>query len=131
MMVTYNKQIIAKYNKSNHCLVDDGIVLYIKPLKIKNLVDHKTHHFISCIDNKSKSKYGWVEETDEFTLSDFIQNIIKTGSASDDETEAIRIMLDSISKLPKGTPVAATYSCRGIEQKKMVLTVHKVFFYKE
>jgi hypothetical protein len=47
---------------------------------------------------------------------------------SDADREHINIMLKSIARLAPDTPVAATYSKRGLESPRMEFTVHRVFF---
>ena len=39
-------------------------------------------------------------------------------------------MLEAVKSLPVGTPVTADYKSRGVMEKRMELTVHKVVFYR-
>ena len=64
------------------------------------------------------------------TLDQFVTKYVGVTNDSN-EIEHIKIMLDSIQKLPVDTPVAVTYSERGVERKHMDLTIHKVFFRHE
>lgn len=127
----YTKIIVAKYSPQNSCYASDGDVLILKPkpsIPMKNLV---THHFVSAQNNKTKSKYGWVKEVDEFTLSEYIERYATPAKLNEKEMEHIMTMLRSVDKLPVDTPVAADYSKYGVMEHRMVLTVHKVIFYHD
>lgn len=125
----YNKILIARNNPTNKCFAEDGAVLIVKPKKLKKDRGQIGHYFLDQADKKTKSKYGWVKVIEPITLQQFIDMYI--GDASDlSLIQHNRIMLDSIQKLTADTPVAATYSERGVEQKRMDFTVHKVFFYQ-
>ncbi|MDT3738628.1 MAG: hypothetical protein RO257_03900 [Candidatus Kapabacteria bacterium] len=127
----YNKILIAKYSNINKCFVQDGIELIVKPLISPPIREHINHYFVSIKDFKTKSKYGWVKIVDFFTLEEFIISHFLNIKISENDKMTIKTMFDSIDKLNEGTPVASTYSCRGIEIKKMELTIHKVFFYNK
>lgn len=126
----YSKVLIGKYNVDNGCHAPNGAILTVVPKKEVKNKGHIAHYFIDSLNRKIKSKYGWVRCVESFTLRDFITRY-GTGSEDGREIEHIKIMLDSIARLPEDTPVAATYSERGIETKRMDFTVHKVFFYKK
>jgi hypothetical protein len=125
----YSKILVARYSPPNKCFVNEGEVLYIKPLKTVPMKLCISHHFISTVDRKTKSKYGWVKIVDEFTLSEFISNHLSDIKLTDIQHNGIELMLNSIAKLDKDIPVAATYSERGILEKRMDLTIHRMFFY--
>ncbi len=125
----YTKLLVAQYSPKNGCNVEEGITLTVIPKKDLKQKDHVSHCFIDGENKKTRSKYGWVKTVDSFTLQDFVKKH-SVNAADEREAEHIRIMLESISKFPDGTPIAATYSQRGVEQKIMAFTVHKVFFYK-
>lgn len=126
----YNKILVARLSPENKCFADDGAILILKPKKLKTNRDHVGHYFLDHLDKKTKSKYGWVKVIEPITLNQFVNKYI--GDTEDnDVVEHNKIMLDSIQKLNVDTPVAVTYSERGIEQKRMDLTVHRVFFRQE
>jgi hypothetical protein len=127
----FTKIPVGKYSPKNGCFACDGDVLVIKPRRSLPQRDHVRHFFVSARDLKTKSRYGWVEEIKSFTLTEFVRDHLPNFELSTAELSHIQIMLNSMSSLPKGTPIAATYSLRGVHKKVMQLTVHKVIFYKE
>lgn len=127
----FTKILIAKYSPKNGCFACDGDVLSIKPRKSLPQRDHLRHFFVSVRDFKRKSRYGWVEDVKSFTLTDFVRDHLSNSELSTAELSHIYTMLTSISSLPKGTPAAATYSLRGVHNRVMQLTIHKVIFYNE
>lgn len=125
--ITYSKILVSRYSPGNKCFVEDGVILILKPKNIRSIKDHVGHYFIDHLDKKTKSQYGWVKLIEPITLDQFVKRYL--GSAYDlNVIEHNKIMLDSIQKLNVDTPVAATYSERGVEQKRMDFTVHRVFF---
>ncbi len=124
----FNKVIISRYSPENKCNVKEGEILTIIPKERVPQKDYVSHNFVSIIDLKTKSQYGWVKEVKEFTIKSFIKMHYGEKDLKDEEREHIEIMLSSISKLQENTPVAATYSQKGFMDKKMVLKVHKVLF---
>ena len=124
----YNKVIVAKYNPENKCNAKEGEVLTIIPKERVPQRDYVNHNFVSIIDLKTKSQYGWVKEVKEFTISNFIETHYGKKDLTNEEREHIEIMLNAISKLKENIPVAATYSQKGFMDKKMILKVHKVLF---
>lgn len=128
--IKYDKLLVARHSPENKCFADEGAILILKPKKLKGGRDHVSHHFIDHLDKKTKSKYGWVKIIEPITLDQFLTKYI--GDKVDiDVVEHNKTMLDSIQKLNVDTPVAVTYSERGVEQKRMDLTVHRVFFRQE
>jgi hypothetical protein len=124
----YTKLLIARYSPSNGCYVRDDAVLSVTAKKDVKQKDHVSHYFVDSESKTLKSRYGWVKTVESFRLDDFLRTY--EGSDLDDiESSHIKIMLRSIQDLPDGTPVAATYSQRGLEKKEMAFTVHKVFFH--
>jgi hypothetical protein len=126
----YNKILIAKHSPQNGCFVEEGKILTIYPKEKVPNKSHVTHYFVDSEDLKTKSRYGWVKEVPSFNIGDFINQNLRGIELSSNELEHIRIMLDSILKLEACTPVAATYSQRGVGNKQMKFTVHKVFFFE-
>lgn len=125
----YSKIIIARHSPENKCFVSEGDPLYVKPLKSIPIRNVTSHHFLSLLDFKTKSKYGWVHETDNFIFDEFIEKYFSGKELNELQLQAVKMMLDSIAKLEINTPVTSTYFERGVIEKKMVLTVHRVFFY--
>lgn len=125
----YTKILVAKHSPKNGCYAPDGQPLTVKAREVVPQKDHVTHFFVSTSDLKTKSKYGWVKEVEPLTLTLFLERYLSGRNLNDLELEHIKTMLTSIRRLPVGTPVAATYSSRGVLKKVMQLTVHKVFFY--
>lgn len=127
-MVTFNKILVGKYFPNSNCFVENGNLLTIIPKKIIKLKENVDHVFSDLLDIKVKSKYGWVNECNYFTLEEYCQRFTNR-KISDEEKVHIQVMLKSISKLEKDTPVKVRYTLRGVLEKKMELVVHKVLFY--
>ncbi|MFM7854275.1 MAG: hypothetical protein ACKO96_20710 [Flammeovirgaceae bacterium] len=127
--VKYNNILVARHSPLNKCFAKDGAILFLKPKKITAKKGHSSHYFVSCSDAKTKSKYGWVRRTEPITLVEFVEKYLPK-TAARGVMEDTKVMLESIQKLNEDTPVAATYSEHGFEQKEMILTVHRVFFYQ-
>jgi hypothetical protein len=128
--IKYEKILVAKHNPENKCFAEEGAILILKPKTLKINKDHVTHHFLDHLDTKMKSKYGWVKAIEPMTLGQFVAKYVGA-TADPNEIEHVKVMLDSIQKLSVDTPVAVTYSERGVEKKHMDLTIHKVFFRHE
>jgi hypothetical protein len=126
----FRKVLVAKYSPQNGCYVVDGEQLTVVPRRNVPLKEGVSHYFVSIRDSSKKSKYGWVKETAEFTVSEFANHSSERQSLSSEELEHVLTMLRAIDQLPPDAPVAATYFCRGVDQKKMVFAVHKVVFYR-
>jgi hypothetical protein len=125
----YTKVLVARHSPKNGCYVPDGQVLVIVPIKSLPKKEQVAHFFVSVNDLKTRSKYGWVKEVEPFTLNSFLENHFVGRTLNDEALHHIKVMLASIKKLSPGTAVAATYSSRGIIEKSMALTVHRVIFY--
>lgn len=127
-MVTFNKILVGKYFPNSNCFVENGNLLTIIPKKIAKLKENVDHVFSDLIDIKVKSEYGWVNECDHFTLEEYCLRF-SNREISDEEKVHINIMLKSVAKLEKDTPVKVRYTLRGVLERKMELVIHKVFFY--
>ncbi|WKZ58783.1 MAG: hypothetical protein QY309_12995 [Cyclobacteriaceae bacterium] len=123
----YDKLLVSKFSPENRCNVEDGAILIVTPKRLKKNTGYVGHYFVDHIDQKTKSQYGWVKTVAPMSLNDFINKYLQSTQDSDTIFHN-KVMLDSIQNLSVDTPVAATYSERGIEQKRMEFTVHKVFF---
>lgn len=125
----YSKLLVARNSPKNGCYVEDGHVLIVLSKNDVKLKDQVVHYFIDGYDKKTKSKYGWVRSVEQFSIGQFMN---RYSLSTDDEQQVAHIgaMLESASRFPDDTPMAATYSRRGVEKKVMEFTVHKVFFYK-
>ena len=130
-METYTKYITAKHSPKNKCHAADGDVLFLKPLaKVAQRAHHVGHCFVSSRDGRTRSRYGWVKESEPFNLQEFVERHLGARALSPQQLEATATMLRAVAGLAPNTPVAATYSARGVEKKTMELTVHRVFFYE-
>ena len=125
---TFNKILVARHSPENRCFADEGEVLTVVQRETVPKEFNVDHYFVSVADMKTRSKYGWVKEVEPYTLTSFINTYLPS-QPGERELEHVRTMLNSISNLPEGTPVAASYVLRGVIQKEMIFTVHKVFFY--
>lgn len=130
MSTSFSKLLVAHHSPKNKCYVEEGTTLIVRPLRNVPTRDHVAHYFVSAKDGKTRSRYGWVKETETFSLDGFICEHWIGDQPSNDELKHLEIMLKSVSKLTSGTPCAATYSRRGIEVRTMEFTVHRVLFYE-
>jgi hypothetical protein len=127
---SFSKILVARHSPKNKCYADDGSVLFVEPLTNVPLKDHVEHCFVSADDQKKKSQYGWVTETPPFDLDDFIRERLGTRLVDELERAHLDVMFNAIAKLKPDTPVTATYAARGLGNKSMEFTVHRVFFPK-
>lgn len=128
MQKTYSKLLIAKYSPENKCFVEDGAILTVLPRKKPSTVRNSiSHYFIDSLDRKTKSRYGWVKQVEPFLFEYFIATYCKN-TENEEELEHVRKMLDAAAVLEVDKPVAATYFERGVEEKRLEFSVHRVFF---
>jgi hypothetical protein len=126
----FRKLLVGKYSPKNKCAVEDGEVLSVTPRRDVPMKEHVAHCFRGTRNRGSRCQYGWVKEVEPFAYEDFVR-VHLLGDQPDALTrQHLEVMFNSIQELPGGTPVAATYSCRGVEHRTMEFTVHKVFFYR-
>jgi hypothetical protein len=129
MAKRFSKILVAQHSPKNSCFADDGTVLFVEPLTSVPLKANVAHYFLSTSEPGKTSRYGWVAETDPFDLDDFVRDQLGDRPIDEARRAHLEVMLNSIAKLKPGTPVAATYSARGIENKRMEFTVHRVLFH--
>ena len=125
---TFSKLLVAKQSPQNGCYVGDGEVLFVVPRQKLPAKDHVTHCFVSTVDRKTKSRYGWVVSVEPFTTDDFVR-IYLNGEADDLTRSHISTMLARVANLAPDTPVAVEYTRYGLEERRVELNVHRVFFY--
>ena len=125
----YSKWVVARHSPKNGCDATEGAVLIVEPRKSVPSKTVVQHTFVNVADRKEKSKYGWVAETTPFTLDEFVSKHL-TGVPSEEEIDHVRVMMDAAQTQPEGTPLTADYKSRGVIERSMQLTVHKVVFYK-
>lgn len=124
----YKKRIVAKYFPKNGCFVENGVPLIVRPLAETKANSEKGHYFLSSKDQKSRSKYGWIEEILPFTLLDFVREIRGDTRMEDSTVQALQQMLEKIESIEPGKPVAVGYFMRGLPPKPE-LAVHRVIFH--
>jgi hypothetical protein len=128
-METFTKLLVARHSTQNGCHVPDGQVLIVLPRRSVSLNKDTGHRFVSSLDVSLNSKFGWVADSEPFTLDEFIDRHLK-GTAIEEEAKGhIALLLSSIARLPAGTPVAATYFIRGDVDRRSVFVIHKVVLY--
>lgn len=129
----FNKILIARHSPQNGCYVDDGVTLTIlpkRPLPVGRLKrSFVSHHFVSSRDLKTKSRYGWVQEVEPFSLEAFVTTCVSTSGVSDVDLAHIETLLSAVARVPVGKPVAACYVERGVERKYVELSIYRVLFY--
>src|SRR5262245_3480939 len=109
----FQKLLVARFSPENKCFVSEGEILFAPLPKQGSELTHGTsQEFLSCADHQTSSKFGWVRvEPVEFRLEDFLDRcgqLVRT-------TEQIQVtfeMLNAVSKLGEGVPVAASYFSR-------------------
>jgi hypothetical protein len=128
-METFNRILVAHFSPQNRCHVPEDEVLTVVPRK--NLLAKRdlSHHFVSARDPKVKSVYGWVRETQPFTIEEFAREYLRGRELAPAEREHLITMFSSIATLPSGTAVGADYVVRCVIEKQTALSVHKVVFY--
>lgn len=125
----YTKLLVARHSPQNHCYARDGDVLTVVPRHSVPLRDSVQHRFQSTSKPGLRSKYGWVADAGPFDLESFSAKYLSGRALTQSEEDHLRIVFESISKLPADTPVTADYSMRGVEEKRMDFTVHRVLFF--
>jgi len=130
MVDTFDRLLVARFSPKNRCTVPEGEVLSVKPRKTLPHNRDVRHYFIGTRHSSAKARYGWVAEVQPFTFDDFVRDHLDGNELSQSEREHLLRLLSSISRLPSGTPVTATYFVRGVIEKQTVFTVHKVIFYQ-
>jgi hypothetical protein len=131
MTGTYTKLIKARYSPQNGCYAPNGDVLYVEPRQEVPITQSVAHHFRSTSNSSLTAKFGWVAEESPFSLDEFISRHLAPRAISDSQRSVLDIMLASVARLRTEKAVAASYSRRGVEQRRMELTVHPVVFYVE
>src|SRR5688500_14696723 len=125
---TFTKILRSNYSPQNGCFVSDGEVLTLIPPKAEPS-EETPYWFVSTSDLKTRSQYGWVDETDPFTLESFVARYPQhTGWDNVQTTRHALTMLSAIRHLPISTPVAVGYVLRVFPVKTLDLSVHKVVF---
>ena len=130
MPPAFTKLLIARHSPQNGCFAPDGAILTVVPRARVPLRDNVAHEFRAAANSELTSKYGWVLDVPAFDLQKFADEYLGGRVLNKTEEEHLQTMFASISKLPADTPVAATYSSRGVEKKRMDFTVHRVILYK-
>lgn len=128
-MTVYKMSLVARFSPKNGCNVPDGELLTVLPKKKLPRNRDSGHHFVSVRDPSLTSKFGWVKQSQPYSLEDFLKLTHGEGDASEEQKDHVKTMLSAIAALDEGTPVAATYFVRGTIERKHVFTVHKVIFY--
>jgi hypothetical protein len=128
-MKKYNKIIVSRFSPENKCFALENEWLIIADLNGKNkLKIKKTEHYFIGINSGLPSVFGWVYKLNEpISISEYLNSakII----VSNEIKINIEFLLDSISNIEEGKPVACSFRRIGIIEKQDILKVHRVFFY--
>lgn len=129
--MSFNKLLVAKNNPKNKCYAEDGEMLIIAQdeHKMKGKLP-EDHHFFIGVKSGMPSRYGWVSDID-YSIDENLLAKEYTENPSEILLDSCRLLLTSISKYADGTAMACTISEVGILEKKRIMKVHKVFFYKK
>jgi hypothetical protein len=125
----FKQLLVAKLSPQNGCHAPDGEVLYVAPVEIKPRIPQRWHFLDSHL--KKKSKFGWVQERDGFTIEEFLCELIDIHPqyALDSLFISYQIsMLNAASKCAPGEVLGADFLPRGIPPET-TLVVHKVLLH--
>lgn len=126
----FQKLLVARYSPQNECFAQEGDTLYA-PVSATQRVRSvpRTYHFLSVNGGGERSKFGWVKSAEQpFSIDDFVAEHSEI-RGSDEQTMLLASLFSAIANLAEGTPVAGSYFLRGVEQRRVELTFHKVFLY--
>ena len=124
----FHKLLVARNSPQNECFAEEGDVLYPP---VSNTQGSRSFYFLSATSGRKRSKFGWVRRTAEpFSFDQFLEEHPAI-EKNDKQYELLRELLVTIEALPENTPIAGSYFRRGIEQPRVELSFHKVFFYAD
>lgn len=126
-MAQFLQLVKARYSPDNKCYVPEGEVLLVRPrIKLPQRAA-LSHFFVGSIHKTLKARLGWIASAEPFTIQEFcIRYLGRELPAASMELDHIRRMLESVAGLQEGTPVAASYFMRNVENRSMLLEVHRV-----
>jgi hypothetical protein len=124
----FTKVLISIHDPKNACFAPDGDVLTVIPRKSVPIRGVVPHFFVSTRNHTCKSRIGWVEEREPFTLGDFIYRHYGSKDLTASERDHVRVMLEAVERVSPSEPVIVEYARRDIPSR-MELSVHKVFLY--
>lgn len=125
----FKQLLIAKLSPQNGCHAPDGEVLYVAPVEVKPKIPQRWH-FLDAHLHK-KSKFGWVQERDGFTIEEFLWELIDVHPryVRDPLFISYQIsMLNAASKFAPGEVLGVDFLPRGIPPEPN-LVVHKVLLH--
>jgi hypothetical protein len=124
----FTKHVVGRFSAENKCFALDGEVLYVAPRLNVPMKAGVAHHFTSAVNSMVKSKFGWVQNTEPFTVEDFVRKYFNGEIDGAGEAHLLTMFSDTRA-IEAGKPVGVDYFKRGIEQRRMELSVHRVVFY--
>ncbi|HEY7501927.1 MAG TPA: hypothetical protein VH740_25625 [Vicinamibacterales bacterium] len=124
----FTKHLVGRFSAKNKCFALDGEVLYVAPRSNVPMKPAVGHRFTSAVNKMVTSKFGWVQNTEPFTVDDFIRKYFNGEIDSAGESHLITMFRD-IQAIEPGKPVGVDYFKRGLDQPRMELNVHRVIFY--
>ena len=128
-MKKYNKIIVSKFSPENKCFALENEWLIIADLNGKNRPKiKKSEHYFVGVNSGLPSVFGWVYRLNEpISISEYFNSTKKI--LSDEIKINIELLLESISNIEEGKPVACSFRKIGVIEKQDILKVHRVFFY--
>ena len=125
----FENVLVAHHSPQNDCFADEGNVLYPPvPRELSRTRVRSGYYFVCATHPGKRCKFGWVKRTKPFGVKDFVAEYPEI-ERSEEQYELLADLLSAIANLPERTPVAGSYFRRGIEQPRVELSFHKVFFY--
>lgn len=124
------KILVSRNNPKNRCYTIDGEVLIIaqKEHKMKGKLPSEQHFFVG-VESRMPAAYGWVKSLDEDIDEVGLAKKYST-NPSKELVESCRVILEAAQKYDDETPMACSCVAVGVLEKKKVIKVHKVLFYK-
>lgn len=131
-MPRFQKVFVARYSPQNECFARDGDVLYAPTSATQRASGvPKAYHFLSATGDGKRSKFGWVKSAEQpFSVEDFVAEHPEI-KENNGQTILLATLFSAIANFAEGIPVAGSYFVRGVEQRRVELTFHKVFFHLE
>lgn len=131
-VIMYNKILVAKHSPQNKCYAEDEEWLVILDRMRKGMIDlpDDTHYFVG-VHSRKPSRYGWVKTIDYKIVPQELAKMYNY-NPSEELIQICELILKAAYDQKDGTPMAARIITVGLleKERRKLLKVHKVFFYK-
>ena len=126
----FNKILLAKNSPKNKCYAENGE--WLIPAQSEHRMEGKLpqdHHFFIGLNSHRPSRYGWVATVDIGLTPEELARKYQTDPTKE-LIESCELFLNAVKTQKDDTPMACTFSTIGVIEKRRVMKVHRVFFYK-